>query len=64
MEVYHLTYPVKCPVCSQRVFDIVDVMVGCIEYKCPKCKKVSRYIQQPGAITKHIPPQADKVPAN
>lgn len=38
-----MTYPVKCPVCNQRVFDIVDGMQGCIEYKCPRCKKVSRY---------------------
>ena len=38
-----MTYPVKCPVCNQRVFDIVDSMQGCIEYKCPRCKKVSRY---------------------
>ena len=43
MEVVQLTYPVKCPVCNQRVFDIVDGMQGCIEYKCPRCKKVSRY---------------------
>ena len=38
-----MTYPVKCPMCNQRVFDIVDSMQGCIEYKCPRCKKVSRY---------------------
>lgn len=38
-----MTYPVKCPMCNQRVFDIVDGMQGCIEYKCPRCKKVSRY---------------------
>ena len=38
-----MTYPVKCPVCNQRVFDIVDDMQGCIEYKCPRCRKVSRY---------------------
>ena len=43
MEVFQLTYPVKCPVCNQRVFDIVDSMQGCIEYKCPRCKKVSWY---------------------
>lgn len=41
-----MTYPVKCPVCNQRVFDIVDGMQGCIEYKCPRCKKVSRYAKQ------------------
>lgn len=64
MEVYQVTYPVKCPVCSQRVFDVVDRMVGCIEYKCPKCKKVSRFVQKAGVTVKHTPLQAEKMPAN
>ena len=33
---------VKCPDCGARVCDVIKGTKGCIEIKCPECKKVSR----------------------
>jgi phage FluMu protein Com len=41
----------KCPICSKRLFDIDQYLIGGMVIKCPQCKKIIKLTFIPEKVT-------------
>ena len=41
----------KCPICSKRLFDVDQYLIGSMVIKCPQCKKIIKLTFVPDKIT-------------
>ena len=41
---------IKCPNCEHKLFIVYQYLIGNMEIKCPKCKKIIKMEFMPGTI--------------